>query len=269
MQQDLVAEDSPLAGKVQHIQPIQQALVAEDSVLAPNVRNVQPMQEVLVAEDGVLTEHDEVQRVHPTQQVLIAEDGVLEVHDEVQHVHPPQQDLVAEDLAAEDAQHVHPTQPDLVAEDLAAEEVQHVLHCNMHGMVFSPEEIVFTKETLGDAGFGITMEGIKTTDKYEPAKDWAASQEHREMTKDLDDLEVGTAVAIQNQTEPNPPKWDKTGNVLKNKPNSEVMIEVDRSRRINMRNRRFVRPKETTLRTTTRPAPARRKPATTPTVVTP
>ena len=115
---------------------------------------------------------------------------------------------------------------------------------------------------MEDAGFEISIEGVKTTDKYESAKDWAASQEHRgrtmdnqrwsHRTKDLDDLEVGTAVAIQNQTGPNPTKWDKTGNVLENKPNSEVMIEVDRSRRL-------VRPMETTLKTTTRPAPARRR----------
>jgi hypothetical protein len=51
------------------------------------------------------------------------------------------------------------------------------------------------------------------TYKLEPAKDWAVTQEHREAnkremdnqrwshrTKALDDLEVGTAVAIQNQT---------------------------------------------------------------------
>ena len=80
------------------------------------------------------------------------------------------------------------------------------------------------------------------TYKYEPAKDWAVCQEHRERTlankrqmdkqrwshrtKDLDDLEVGTAVAIKNQTGPNPTKWDKTGIVLENKPNSKVMMMV-------------------------------------------
>jgi hypothetical protein len=68
-------------------------------------------------------------------------------------------------------------------------------------------------------------------------------------TKDLDDLEVGTPVAIQNQTGPNPTKWDKTGVVLENKPNSKVMIKVDGSRRVTLRNWRFMRPMETTLRT--------------------
>jgi hypothetical protein len=119
------------------------------------------------------------------------------------------------------------------------------------------------------------------TYKYEPAKDWAIRQEHRERTlankremdhqrwshrtKNLEELEVGTTVAIQNQTGPNPTKWDKTGIIIENKPNSKVMIKVDGSRCVTLRNRRFVRPMETTLRTTTRQAPARRKPATPPT----
>ena len=72
------------------------------------------------------------------------------------------------------------------------------------------------------------------TYKYEPAKDWAVSQEHRERTfankremdnqrwshrtKDLDELEVGTAVAIQNQTGPNPTKWDKRASSSRTSP---------------------------------------------------
>jgi hypothetical protein len=72
-------------------------------------------------------------------------------------------------------------------------------------------------------------------------------------------------VAIQNQTGPNPTKCRKTGIIIENKPNSKVMIKVDGSRRVTLRNRRFVRLIETTLRTTTRQAPARRKPATPPT----
>jgi hypothetical protein len=72
-------------------------------------------------------------------------------------------------------------------------------------------------------------------------------------------------VAIQNQTGQNPTKWDKTGIIIENKPNSKVMIKVDGSRRVTMRNRRFVRPMEASLRTPTNPAPARKKPMTPPT----
>jgi hypothetical protein len=117
------------------------------------------------------------------------------------------------------------------------------------------------------------------TFKYEPAKDWAVTKEHRERTlankrvmdnmrwshrtKAFDDLEVGTAAAIQNQTgKNNSTDWDKTGIVLETKPNSKVMIKVDRSSRVAMRNRRFVRPMEPMLRNDTRPVlPARRRTA--------
>ena len=93
--------------------------------------------------------------------------------------------------------------------------------------------------------------------KYEPAKDWVVTQEYRERTlalkreadrerwsrgtKNLEMLEVGTPVLIQNQTGNNPTKWDKTGVVLENKPHSQVLVRVDGSRRVTLRNRRFIR----------------------------
>ena len=39
-------------------------------------------------------------------------------------------------------------------------------HCNQNGMVFSPEKLEFAKESVEFAGFCMTMEGIKPTDKY-------------------------------------------------------------------------------------------------------
>merc|ERR1712105_367527 len=93
--------------------------------------------------------------------------------------------------------------------------------------------------------------------KYEPCKDWVVTQEYRERTlalkrgdehekwsqrtRDLDMLEVGTPVIIQNQTGNNPTKWDKSGVVLENKPHSQVLIRVDGSRRVTLRNRRFIK----------------------------
>jgi hypothetical protein len=79
-----------------------------------------------------------------------------------------------------------------------------------------------------------------------------------QRTRELDELEGGTAVAIQNQTGNNPTKWDKTGIVLENKTNSKVMIRVDGSRRVAMRNIRFVRQFDPVLRNDTRPEPGRR-----------
>jgi hypothetical protein len=56
------------------------------------------------------------------------------------------------------------------------------------------------------------------------------NQRWSHRTKALDDLEVGTAIAIQNQTDSHPTKWDKTDIVIENKPNSKMMIRVDGSR---------------------------------------
>jgi hypothetical protein len=39
-------------------------------------------------------------------------------------------------------------------------------HCNKNRMVFSPNKFMFAKETVEFAGFEITMEGIRPTDKY-------------------------------------------------------------------------------------------------------
>ena len=100
--------------------------------------------------------------------------------------------------------------------------------------------------------------------KYKPAKDWVVTQKYRERTlavkrklddnrwsqrtRDLEDLQVGTPVSIQNQTGNHPNKWDKTGIILDNKPNSQVVIRVDGSRRDTTRNRKFVRQLNPALR---------------------
>ena len=41
-----------------------------------------------------------------------------------------------------------------------------IYHCNKNGMVFSPEKFNFACKEAEFAGFKITMEGIKPTDKY-------------------------------------------------------------------------------------------------------
>ena len=63
----------------------------------------------------------------------------------------------------------------------------------------------------------------------------------RLKTMDLEMLEIGTPVTIQNQKGNNPTKWDKTGVVLENKPHSQVLIRVHGSRRVTTRNMRYVR----------------------------
>ena len=63
-----------------------------------------------------------------------------------------------------------------------------------------------------------------------------------QRTRTLEQLEVGTSGAIQNQTGNNPTNWDKTVVIIESKPPSQVMVRDDGSSRVTMRNRRFVKP---------------------------
>ena len=94
--------------------------------------------------------------------------------------------------------------------------------------------------------------------KYKPMADWHVTQEQRERmlarsrlrdgerwdkgTKPLEDIPEGSLVLIQNQTGNNPKRWDKTGTVIEKKKNSQLLIKVDGSRRVTLRNRKFVKP---------------------------
>ena len=93
--------------------------------------------------------------------------------------------------------------------------------------------------------------------KYRPSQEWALLREDRERalasrregdgtrlaryTKDHPDLPVGTSVAVQNQTGRNKTKWDKTGVILENKPHKQVLVRMDGSRRMTLRNRKFIK----------------------------
>ena len=90
-------------------------------------------------------------------------------------------------------------------------------------------------------------------------------------TRSLAELPLGTHVAIQNQLGNHPKKWDKRGVIVEVLPFQQYKVRVDGSRRLTLRNRKFLRPftpmfKETSswsdgpiwgdgLKTTTPPAP--------------
>ena len=92
--------------------------------------------------------------------------------------------------------------------------------------------------------------------KYPASADWCISQELRERmmaksreldgeklarnTKKLKDRLIGTLAAIQNQSGRYPTKWDKTGVVVEVKPHEQIVVKVNGSRRLMLRNRRFV-----------------------------
>ena len=60
--------------------------------------------------------------------------------------------------------------------------------------------------------------------------------------KPLDPLNVGDAVQIQNQKGSQPTKWHNTGSITDVLPNRQYRVMVDGSRRVTLRNRRFLRP---------------------------
>jgi len=62
-----------------------------------------------------------------------------------------------------------------------------------------------------------------------------------EHTKRLLPLSIGDNVRIQNQTSPHPLQWDKTGVVIEVRQYAQYTIRVDGSRRITLRNRKFLR----------------------------
>ena len=59
--------------------------------------------------------------------------------------------------------------------------------------------------------------------------------------RELPPLIVGDTVRVQNQTGSHPNKWDKTGVVMQVGSNDQYIIRMDGSRRLTLRNRRFLR----------------------------
>ena len=60
------------------------------------------------------------------------------------------------------------------------------------------------------------------------------------ITRQFDPLAVGDAVQLQNQTENHPTKWHNTGIIAEILPNRQYHVAVDGSRRVNLRNRKFL-----------------------------
>ena len=93
--------------------------------------------------------------------------------------------------------------------------------------------------------------------KFEPHPIWQATMsgreealKHRHMkqaerlrlhTKRLPPLKVGDQVRVQNQTGLHPLKWDKTGTVIEVRQFDQYAVRVDGSRRVTLRNRKFLR----------------------------
>lgn len=93
--------------------------------------------------------------------------------------------------------------------------------------------------------------------KYQPHETWRSTSVAREEvprnshmrcaekltenTKRLPPFVVCDHVRIQYQIGPHPRKWDKTGMVIEVHPYDQYIIRVDDSRRVTLRNRKFLR----------------------------
>jgi hypothetical protein len=91
--------------------------------------------------------------------------------------------------------------------------------------------------------------------KYAANTDWCVSQELKEWmmtksrevdgeklarnTRHLQNLPIGTPVAIHKQSGRYPTKWDKTGVIMEVRPHKQIVAKVDGRRRLTIRNRRF------------------------------
>ena len=62
-----------------------------------------------------------------------------------------------------------------------------------------------------------------------------------EHTRSLPPLEVGDCVRVQNQSGPNPTKWDRTGIVVEVRQYDQYVVRIDGSGRVTLRNRKFLR----------------------------
>ena len=62
-----------------------------------------------------------------------------------------------------------------------------------------------------------------------------------EHTRPLPPLEIGDCVRIQNQSGPNPTKWDRSGVIVEVKQFDQYIVRVDGSGRVTLRNRKFLR----------------------------
>ena len=62
-----------------------------------------------------------------------------------------------------------------------------------------------------------------------------------EHTRQLPPLKVGDTVRLQNQSGPNPTKWDRSGVVVEVRQFDQYVVRVDGSGRVTLRNRKFLR----------------------------
>ena len=120
----------------------------------------------------------------------------------------------------------------------------------MQGIGLSPAQILFGREIRDFFPFAPGKAGIRhewrvTADDREEAlaKRHAKNVETwNRNVKELSELQIGQNVLVQNQTGNYPQRWGKTGTVVDRGPGPrQYYIRMDGSRRVSLRNRKFLR----------------------------
>jgi len=62
-----------------------------------------------------------------------------------------------------------------------------------------------------------------------------------QRARDLQPLYVGSWCLLQNQSGTHPHKWDRSGVVMEVLPHDNFVVQIDGSRRLTRRNRKFLR----------------------------
>ena len=118
----------------------------------------------------------------------------------------------------------------------------------------SPAELLLGRK-LKDFLPSIPVDPLKNSKNL--ADGWKRTAEYRELalaeraskeqerwsqkTKTLPELEIGDRVAVQNQVGNHPKRWDRRGVVVNKLPFQQYEVRLDGSRRITLRNRRFLK----------------------------
>ena len=67
------------------------------------------------------------------------------------------------------------------------------------------------------------------------------NRQERKAKRELQTLEVGDVVIIQNQAGNKPLKWSKTGSIVEVRPNRQYKVLIEGSHNVTLRNRKFLK----------------------------
>ena len=90
----------------------------------------------------------------------------------------------------------------------------------------------------------IRQEWQETLDARETAfaRRHLRSNQTPHTSHELSPLSIGQTVQIQNQTGTKPNKWLSTGLIVESLPHRQYRVRIDGSRRVSLRNRKFLKP---------------------------